>query len=244
MTWFTFFITFFNLSLIEININIFTQIANLTFSSGFAVFGAFASAVFLALEFLVIGLLWMKIREEGLKPEWMRNYAYTAPIYLIRTNYKTVTKYFWVIHSTKKILMALFTVMYYHHPDSAIISAGTIQIIYVMVCIYCEPYERRVLRIHLYLIEMLKGVLYFSMLNFTQKYESYVQMISMTMVLYTNLAMIFGCNLFFILAHLMMERDWYVRAISQKCDKDNEDNQYLKGRLGYYSEGRLYVYEK
>jgi hypothetical protein len=48
--------------LIEININVFTQIGNLTFSSGFAATGAFFSALFLAIECVVLGLLALKIR--------------------------------------------------------------------------------------------------------------------------------------------------------------------------------------
>lgn len=47
--WYNFALEFFYFSVIEININIFTQIGNLTFSSPFATAGAFFSAVFLAL---------------------------------------------------------------------------------------------------------------------------------------------------------------------------------------------------
>jgi len=49
MLWFNLLIVFFYFSIIEMNINIFTQIANLTFSSSFATVGAFFSALFLAL---------------------------------------------------------------------------------------------------------------------------------------------------------------------------------------------------
>ena len=167
MVWYTFFITFFYLSLIEININIFTQIANLTFSSGFAAFGAFCSAVFLAVEILVIGLLWLKIREESIKPEWMRDYTFTAPIYMIRTNYKTVTKYFWVLSCFKKILLCLFVAIYYHDPSSAILSISVVQPFYIALCIYCEPYERRYVRMHLYIMEVLKIFVFLSLINFT-----------------------------------------------------------------------------
>lgn len=48
MVWVNFLIVFFYFSLIEININVFTQISNLTFSSNFATTGAFFSAVFLS----------------------------------------------------------------------------------------------------------------------------------------------------------------------------------------------------
>ena len=47
--WLNFFIVFFYLSLIELNINIFAQVTNLTFSSGFAAFGALSSAFFMGL---------------------------------------------------------------------------------------------------------------------------------------------------------------------------------------------------
>jgi hypothetical protein len=49
MLWFNLLIVFFYFSLVELNINIFTQVSNLTFSSSFATVGPFFSAVFLAL---------------------------------------------------------------------------------------------------------------------------------------------------------------------------------------------------
>lgn len=66
--WFNFMIIFFYFSIIEININIFTQVANLTFSSGFATTGAFFSAVFFAVQFTVLVLLMLKAKEEMIKP--------------------------------------------------------------------------------------------------------------------------------------------------------------------------------
>jgi hypothetical protein len=68
MMWFNILIVFFYFSLIEININIFTQIANLTFSSSFANTGTFFSAVFLAGEIVILLLLFLKAKEEMIKP--------------------------------------------------------------------------------------------------------------------------------------------------------------------------------
>ena len=62
MMWFNILIVFFYFSLIEININIFTQIANLTFSSSFANTGAFFSAAFLAAEIVILLLLFLKAK--------------------------------------------------------------------------------------------------------------------------------------------------------------------------------------
>lgn len=135
--WLNFFIIFFYLSLIEININIFTQIGNLTFSSGFAATGAFFSALFLAIELVVLVLLALKIREETIKPEWMRDYTYTAALYLIRTNYKTVTKYFWFFACIKKILLAIMITTMYDSPSSAIIAISSVQIIFICFAVYC-----------------------------------------------------------------------------------------------------------
>ncbi len=61
-------ITFFYLSLVEINVNVFTQMGNLTFSSSFAATGAFFSAIFIAIEIIVMVLLFIKYREELMKP--------------------------------------------------------------------------------------------------------------------------------------------------------------------------------
>lgn len=128
----------------------FTQIGNLTFSSGFAAVGAFFSALFLAFELVVLGLLALKVREETIKPEWMRDYTYTASVYLVRTNYKTVTKYFWFFACIKKILLTLVITAFYQTPDEAIIGISSVQIIFITFAVYCEPFERRYIRIHYY----------------------------------------------------------------------------------------------
>ena len=135
--WFNVLIVFFYFSLIEININIFTQIANLTFSSSFANIGAFFSAAFLAGEIVVLLLLFLKAKEEMIKPQWMRDYSFTATIYLIRTNFKTITKYFWFISCIKKILLALVITTLYNNPEQAIVGVCTVHTIYLCIAIYC-----------------------------------------------------------------------------------------------------------
>lgn len=135
--WLTFPIHFFYFSLIQLNVNIFTQIGNLTFSSAFAAAGAFFSAAFLALEVVLIFILFLKTREECIKPEWMRDFTYSPCFYLIRTNYKTVTKYFWFISCIKKIFFALFLTIYYSDPVAAIIAVSSVQALYILVAIYC-----------------------------------------------------------------------------------------------------------
>ena len=137
MLWLHLLIVFFYFSLIEININIFTQIANLTFSSAFATSGAFLSAFFLAAEIMILVLLLLKAKEELIKPEWMRDSSYTATTYLIRTNYKTLTKYFWFISCFKKMLLALAITVLYDQPLYSIIAVCCIHATYLSVAIYC-----------------------------------------------------------------------------------------------------------
>lgn len=135
--WFNFLIIFFYFSIIEININIFTQVANLTFSSPFATTGAFFSALFLALEITLLVLLFLKAKEEMIKPEWMRDYSFTPTIYLIRTNYKSVTKYFWFFSCLKKALIALVITVAYDDPVTAIVGVSTVHAAYLGLAIYC-----------------------------------------------------------------------------------------------------------
>jgi hypothetical protein len=135
--WFNFFIIFFYFSIIEMNINIFTQVANLTFSSPFATAGAFFSALFLALEITILVLLFLKAKEEMIKPEWMRDYSFTPTIYLIRTNYKSITKYFWFFSCIKKVLIALVITVFYDTPLNAIIGVSTVHAMYLGLAIYC-----------------------------------------------------------------------------------------------------------
>ena len=137
MMWFNVLIVFFYFSLIEININVFTQIANLTFSSPFANAGAFFSAAFLAGEVVLLLLLFLKAKEETIKPEWMRDYSFTATIYLIRTNYKSITKYFWFISCIKKLMLALMITTLYGNPEKAIVAVCAVHTVYLAIAIYC-----------------------------------------------------------------------------------------------------------
>jgi len=172
MMWFNILIVFFYFSLIEININIFTQIANLTFSSPFANTGAFFSAAFLAGEVVLLLLLFLKAKEEMIKPEWMRDYSFTATIYLIRTNFKTITKYFWFISCLKKILLALMITSLYGNPGQAIVGVCAVHTIYLSIAIYCEPFERKYIRAHFYITESAKLFMFLGLIDFTSKYKS------------------------------------------------------------------------
>lgn len=67
----------------------------------------------------------------------MRDYTYTAAIYLIRTNYKTITKYFWFFACIKKILLALMITVLYSDPSSAILGISSVQIIFLCFAVYC-----------------------------------------------------------------------------------------------------------
>ena len=135
--WLHLLIVFFYFSLIEMNINIFTQIANLTFSSAFATTGAFFSALFLAAEVTLLVLLLLKAREEINKPEWMRDHSFSAVTYLMRTNFKTLTKYFWFVSCLKKILLALMITVLYDDPFHSIIGACCVHATYLCIAIYC-----------------------------------------------------------------------------------------------------------
>lgn len=241
--WFNFLIIFFYFSIIEININIFTQVANLTFSSPFATAGAFFSALFLALEITLLVLLFLKAKEEMIKPEWMRDHSFTPTIYLIRTNYKTVTKYFWFFSCLKKALIALVLTVFYEAPLSAIMGVSTVHAAYLGLAIYCEPFERKYIRVHFYLTEAMKMFMFLSLLNFTTKYAYYVELISLTTIFYALLAFIFGAHLFFLLTHLLLERTVYLHFLRRKFCPD--DHPQLKTeRIGYRSDKSLYIYAK
>lgn len=217
MFWFNILIVFFYFSLIEMNINIFTQIANLTFSSDFATTGAFFSAIFLALEIVILFLLFLKAKEEMIKPEWMRDYSFTPTIYLIRTNFKTITKYFWFVSCIKKILLAMMITVFYKDPLAAIVTVCAVHTAYLSLAIYCEPFERRYIRAHFYITETAKLFLFLSLINFTAKYTQTVQLISLTMIFYVLLAFVFGMHFTFILISLYMEKDVYKHFLFKKC---------------------------
>ena len=66
----------------------------------------------------------------------MRDYSFTATIYLIRTNFKTITKYFLFISCIKKILLALVITTLYNNPEQAIVGVCTVHTIYLCIAIY------------------------------------------------------------------------------------------------------------
>ncbi len=46
----------------------------------------------------------------------MQDHSYTAVVYLLRTNYKPLSKYFFFWSSAKKIFFAIIVVAYYEQP--------------------------------------------------------------------------------------------------------------------------------
>lgn len=151
-----------------------------------------------------------------IKPEWMRDYSFTPTIYLIRTNYKTITKYFWFITCLKKILLAMMVTVLYDNPLSAIIAISAVHAIYICLAIYCEPFERKYIRVHFYLTEAMKMFMFLSLVTFTTKYAQKVQLINITVILYALLSFIFGLHLFFLLLSLCIERKVYLRYMYAK----------------------------
>lgn len=69
-------------------------------------------------------------------------------------------------------------------------------------------------------------------------------MIEMTKLLYIMLAIIFGFNLVFMIFNMIAERGVYIRTLSKFFCPQDPENDYLKKKRGYYSEGKLYIYQK
>ena len=67
----------------------------------------------------------------------MRDYTYTAPIYLVKTNYKTITKYFWFFSCIKKILIALMITVFYEDASSAMIAISAVEATFICFSVYC-----------------------------------------------------------------------------------------------------------
>ena len=178
-----------------------------------------------------------------MKPEWMRDHSYTPTIYLIRTNYKTLTKYFWFVSCIKKILLAMMLTIFYGNPLSAIIAVCVVHTVYLFLAIYCEPHERKYLRVHFYITEGTKLFLFLSLINFTTKYNSTVQLINLTRIFYGLMAFVFGMHLAFMLISLLVERRVYKYFANKKwCRKEYEEQRWMK--VGYRSGEKLFVYPK
>lgn len=171
----------------------------------------------------------------------MRDYSFTPTIYLIRTNYKSITKYFWFFSCLKKILIALVITTYYEEPLNSIVAVSTIHALYLSLAIYCEPFERKYIRVHFYLTEAMKMFMFLSMVNFTTKYAYFVELIGLTIIFYALLAFIFGSHLFFLLVHLWLEWDVYKHFLFKKfCEKDHPEVKTEK--IGYRTNNSVYVY--
>lgn len=72
-----------------------------------------------------------------IKPEWMRDHSFTPIVYLIRTNFKSMTKYFWFFSCIKKILLGLMLTIFYDNPLNAIVGVSAVHISYLSLAIYC-----------------------------------------------------------------------------------------------------------
>ena len=63
LLWFNLLIVFFYFSLIEININIFTQLRHLTFNDSFSSAGSISSIIFLLAETILLVFLLLKAKK-------------------------------------------------------------------------------------------------------------------------------------------------------------------------------------
>ena len=139
----------------------------------------------------------------------MQDHSYTAIVYLIRTNYKSLSKYFFFFSTAKKIFFALLIVAYYDQPQKAIQAFSILQMIFVCFSLYIEPFEKRYLRIHFYTCELLKLFFFLSLINFVEKYKEYTKLTDVTEVFFVMLGLIFGFHFFGLLFCLIMERKVY-----------------------------------
>lgn len=158
----------------------------------------------------------------------MQNHSYSALHYLIRTNFKSATKYFFFFSAIKKILFALIIVVFYDSPSSAILGFTSLQIIFLCLSIYLEPHQKRYIRIHFYLCETLKLFLFISLINFVEKYREFTKLIEVTKILFLMLAAIFGFHLVSIILTMIIEGKVYFLEISRIlgsfgrcCGKEN-----------------------
>ena len=67
----------------------------------------------------------------------MRDFTYSPCTYLIRTNFKTITKYFFFISCIKKILFALVITLIYENPVGSVVGLSAVEAIYLCIAIYC-----------------------------------------------------------------------------------------------------------
>lgn len=180
-----------------------------------------------------------------IKPEWMRDYAYTPTIYLVRTNYKTITKYFWFISVIKKVLLAMMITLLYDDPLSSIIGVSTVHAIYLVLAIYCEPFERKYIRVHFYMTEGLKMFMFLCLVDFTTKYVQFIELIGLTQIFYAMLAFIFGSHLLFLLVNIVSERRVYWHFLKKRCFRESYEQEGMEAvRVGYRSNDKLFIYAK
>ena len=85
--------------------------------------------------------------------------------------------------------------------------------------------------------------LFLSLINFTTKYNSTVQLINLTRIFYGLMAFVFGMHLAFMLISLLVERRVYKYFANKKwCRKEYEEQRWMK--VGYRSGEKLFVYPK
>jgi hypothetical protein len=55
----------------------------------------------------------------------------------MKTNYKTLTKYFFFFSCLKKVFLAMMITVLYSDPAGSIVGLSAVELIYICIAIYC-----------------------------------------------------------------------------------------------------------
>jgi hypothetical protein len=109
----------------------------------------------------------------------------------------------------------------YNNPVGAIVAVSCVHATYLSIAIYCEPYERKYIRVHFYLTEAAKMFMFISLINFTTLYTNQTALLDITVIFYGLLAFIFGMHLFFLLIAIWVEWKVYKHFCFKKFCKED-----------------------
>lgn len=236
MAWLGLFIQAFYMSLIELNLNTAIQVANMNISTTFSIFGLMFCGIMVAFEVLVVGYFFKEHKEQSLLKEKYRDQSYST-FWHLGSDRKFIAKYYWFWSAGKKVVLPFLYVCLQDKPHTLITAVAVTQAIWLILTVYCEPYERKYLRLSVYASETLKLLTYVALTNFSEKYVNYLPLVPITNMVYLLIVLTFAGHTLFIVGNIILEGQIYWRTIRRKLGLEVQ-----KMRVGGYVMGKLRMY--
>ena len=115
-----------------------------------------------------------------------------------------LSKYFWFIGCIKNIIYPVIVVALYKNTESQLLGMAIFQGLWTAFCVAISPYNRKYMRLHLYINETFKFLITIAFINFQQQYVQYQSVISIVDIIYILIILMLGFSFLFIIGHILI----------------------------------------